>query len=143
MYKQALLAASCALVGLTGAPAVAAPQVEPAIQADEGKQRGHRRGRGHDRHHDRHRHYRGDGHGHDWRNPRAAYERGYREGRRDGLRVGARFDRRSHRHHRIDDYRAYGLRRPPPGHYYVEADGEILLIAAATLAISAILTSGY
>lgn len=77
-------------------------------------------------------------------------EKGYDDHRRDG-RHDDRYDRRDDYRHetrhewrrgeRIDDrthvvviehWRDRGLPQPPRGHRYVQVDGEILLIAAAT-----------
>lgn len=60
------------------------------------------------------------------------YEEGYRDGQRDASwEIGHRLPR-DVRYDVIRDYDRYHLRPPPRGHYYVEVDGRILLIQAAT-----------
>lgn len=68
----------------------------------------------------------------DWRDEDRAYDQGYRDGRRDGRwEIGRPLPRDVH-YVVIRDYDRYHLRPPPRGHYYVDADGRVLLIAAAT-----------
>ena len=68
---------------------------------------------------------------HYWRADRA-YDQGYRDGRRDARwEIGRPLPRDIH-YVVIRDYDRYHLHRPPPGHYYVDVDGRVLLIAAAT-----------
>ena len=55
-----------------------------------------------------------------------------------GMKVPA-----AYRNHYVD-YRRYKLRAPPAGYHWVEADGQYLLIAAATgLVTEAIIASSY
>jgi Ni/Co efflux regulator RcnB len=82
----------------------------------------------------------------DWRDDRRAYERGYRDGvrheRRNDWRqgyyyhaprwrIGDYYPRHS-RYVVVHDYHRYHLPPPRRGHHYIESDGEILLVAAAT-----------
>jgi Ni/Co efflux regulator RcnB len=66
-----------------------------------------------------------------WREDRA-YDQGYRDGRRDARWEIGRPLPRGVDYIVIRDYSRYHLRPPPPGHYYAEVDGRVLLIAAAT-----------
>lgn len=94
----------------------------------------------------------------DWRDDRWDDRRDQRHAYRDGYRDGYRADQRNDwrhawprgrydyapRWHRggyipryshyvvIDDYHRYRLPAPRHGHHYVDVDGEILLVAAAT-----------
>ncbi len=90
----------------------------------------------------------------DWRDDRRDQRYAYRDGYRDGYRADQRNDWRyawprghydyAPRWHRggyiprhshyvvIDDYHRYRLPAPRHGHHYVDVDGEILLVAAAT-----------
>lgn len=91
---------------------------------------------------------------HDWRDDRRDERHAYREGWRDGYRYDQRNDWRhawprgrydyAPRWHRggyiprsshyvvVHDYHRYRLPPPRYGHHYVDIDGEILLVAAAT-----------
>lgn len=73
-----------------------------------------------------------DGYWRDFRGEDRAYKQGYRDGRRDAQwEVGGRLSRDVD-YIEVRDYDRYHLRPPPRGHYYVEVDGRILLIQAAT-----------
>lgn len=117
--------------------------------------RDHRRDWGHDRRDDR-RDWRDDRHDdrHDWRDDRRDERYAYRDGYWDGYRANRYNDWRhawprgrydyAPRWHRggyiprhgsyvvIHDYHRYRLPPPHRGHHYVDVDGEILLVAAAT-----------
>ena len=70
-----------------------------------------------------------------WRDHRAedrAYEQGYRDGRREARWAIGRALPRDIDYIVVRDYDRYHLRPPPRGHYYVEVDGRILIIQAAT-----------
>ena len=73
-----------------------------------------------------------DGYWRDYRSEDRAYEQGYRDGRRQAhWEIGHRLPRDVN-YIVIRDYDRYHLRPPPRGHYYVEVDGRILIIQAAT-----------
>ena len=67
-----------------------------------------------------------------WRGEERAYEQGYRDGRRDARWEIGHALPRGVDYIVIRDYDRYHLRPPPRGHYYVEVDGRVLLIQAAT-----------
>lgn len=48
-----------------------------------------------------------------------------------------------YRSYYVNDYSYYGLRAPPPGHRYVYANGDIVMIAVATGLIASILNNVY
>lgn len=73
-----------------------------------------------------------DGYWRDYRGEDRAYEQGYRDGRRDAHWEIGRALPRGVDYVVIRDYDRYHLRPPPRGHYYVEVDGRILIIQAAT-----------
>ena len=73
-----------------------------------------------------------DGYWRDYRSDDRAYEQGYRDGRRDARWEIGRALPRGVDYVVIRDYDRYHLRPPPRGHYYVEVDGRILIIQAAT-----------
>jgi Ni/Co efflux regulator RcnB len=73
-----------------------------------------------------------DGYWRDYRSEDRAYEQGYRDGRRDARWEIGRALPRGVDYVVIRDYDRYHLRPPPRGHYYVEVDGRILIIQAAT-----------
>ena len=73
-----------------------------------------------------------DGYWRDYRSEDRAYEQGYRDGRRDARWEIGHALPRDIDYIVIRDYDRYHLRPPPRGHYYVEVDGRILIIQAAT-----------
>ena len=73
-----------------------------------------------------------DGYWRDYRSDDRVYEQGYRDGRRDARWEIGRALPRGVDYVVIRDYDRYRLRPPPRGHYYVEVDGRILIIQAAT-----------
>lgn len=85
--------------------------------------------------------------------PQKEYQRDHREGRgydksrkhhdarkKHRWSKGQRFDR-DYRRYRVDerDYRRYRLHTPPRGYYWVRADDDFILVAAATGIISSVI----
>ncbi len=64
------------------------------------------------------------------------YNRGY------AWRTGA-YVPRAYRNYYVQDYRYYGLRPPPPGHRWVYADGNFVLMALATGLIAQVVANGW
>jgi Ni/Co efflux regulator RcnB len=49
----------------------------------------------------------------------------------------------TYRRYYVQDYGYYGLRAPPPGHRWVYADGNFVLMAVATGIIASVIMNGY
>lgn len=64
------------------------------------------------------------------------YQRGY------AWRRGA-YVPRAYRNYYVQDYGYYGLRAPPPGHRWVYADGNFVLMAVATGLIAQVIANGW
>lgn len=50
---------------------------------------------------------------------------------------------RTYRHFYVQDYAYYGLRPPPPGHRWIYADGNFVLMAVATGLIVSVILNAY
>jgi Ni/Co efflux regulator RcnB len=64
------------------------------------------------------------------------YNRGY------NWRTGG-YVPRNYRNYYVQDYGYYGLRSPPPGHRWVYADGNFVLMALATGLIAQVVANGW
>lgn len=86
----------------------------------------------------------------EWRNYRGArqgywYAPGYgyqRYNRGYSWRTGA-YVPRNYRNYYVQDYGYYGLRAPPPGHRWVYADGNFVLMALASGLIAQVVANGW
>jgi Ni/Co efflux regulator RcnB len=78
-----------------------------------------------------------------WYAPGYGYQRvDRRYHRKDYWRRGA-YVPRAYRGYYVQDYGYYGLRAPPPGHRWVYADGNMVLMALATGLIADVIINGY
>jgi Ni/Co efflux regulator RcnB len=82
----------------------------------------------------------------DWRGPRPGYwfapGYGYRPTSHFGWRRGA-YVPANYRGYYVRDWGYYGLRPPPPGYRWIYADGNFVLMAAATGLIADLVLHGY
>ena len=114
------------------------------LHRDQREVRGDRR----DLRYDRHRadSWRGRAEGRDFRGVRPGYwfapGYGYRPVSRFGWRRGA-YVPAPYRGYYVQDWRYYGLRSPPPGYRWIYADGNFVLMAAATGPIADVVIHGY